>query len=453
MEKQSEVTMMPQNTLELLTKSADFKHEALDNGTLQIDLYYYTSMCDMDILKKEIAHPFCKCSSAEEFEHVMNSTMSCSSFDQQSDLAKTLLSSHVVIQVGKKLYKLKAEKAGNNQPTDAIMETTIQGPQLAFTEDAETNLMIIRKRYPFASLLTEQYSLGKVSQTKSYIVYDREKVNPGILQELKHKLENMEADVVQAVGQIEALLTKSKISWIPTMVITERPDRVVLNLAQGKIVLVLNGTPFTLVAPAVFYDFISAMDDLYQPFIVTRALVILRYVALLVSITLPAMYIAIVSYNPEIVRVQFALSLAGSRAAVPYPSFVEVLLMLFLIEALVEASLRLPRFIGSTATTVGGLILGQAAQQAGLVSSVMIIITSAISISNFLIPINAMSFAIRIAKYPLIILASCFGFVGLVAGLFSIVLYVARLESFGLRYFRFYIGEQAVSGYKEGDTY
>jgi spore germination protein len=127
--------------------------------------------------------------------------------------------------------------------------------------------------------------------------------------------------------------------------------------------------------------------------------------------------------------------------------------MLFLIEALLEASLRLPRYIGSTATTVGGLILGQAAQQAGLVSSVMIIVTSAVAISNFLIPITAMSFALRLAKYPLIVLAIIFGLAGVVAGMFAVCLYACSVKSFGMPYFRMFIGEPAVSGYKEGDPY
>jgi spore germination protein len=237
------------------------------------------------------------------------------------------------------------------------------------------------------------------------------------------------------------------------MTVTERPDRAAFNLAQGKFVLVLDGTPFVLIAPAVFYDFVSAMDDVYQSFVVSRALVILRYIGIFVTMMLPALYVAVVSYNPEVFRVQFALSLAGSRAAVPYPSFIEVFIMLFLIEALLEASLRLPRYIGSTATTVGGLILGQAAQQAGLVSSVMIIVTSAVAISNFLIPITAMSFALRIAKYPLIVLAIMFGLAGIVTGMMAICVYACSLKSFGVPYFRMFIGEPAVSGYKEGDPY
>jgi spore germination protein KA len=444
---------MTESTLELLEQSGDFTKEVLDNGSFQIGIMYFTSLCDLNVLKKEIAHPFLHSSTTADFRRVLSSALSCSPLDRDSDLGSTLLGGHVVIDFENQLYKLKAEKAGNNQPTEAVAETTLQGPQLAFSEDAETNMQILRTRYPFPSLIAEEYRLGKVTQTKAYVVYDKTKVNEKILAVFKRKLDAIEADFVQAAGQVEALMTDRKYRWLPIMIITERPDRAVLNLSQGKIVLILNGTPFTLSAPAVFHDFITAMDDLYQPFVVTRTLIILRYLGLLVTVTLPALYIAIVSYNPEMIRVQFALSVAGSRAAVPYASFIEVILMLFLIEALVEASLRLPRYIGATATTVGGLILGQAAQQAGLASSMMIIVTSAVAITNFLIPINAMSFAIRVAKYPLILLSALFGVVGLVAGLFALTLYTARLESFGMPFFRFFVGEPAVSGYKEGDPY
>ena len=162
----------------------------------------------------------------------------------------------------------------------------------------------------------------------------------------------------------------------------------------------------------------------------------LRYISLFITLVLPSLYIAIVSYNPEIFRVQLTLSIAGSRAAVPYPSYIEVIFMLFMIEALTEASLRLPKFIGSTATTVGGLILGQAAQQAGLVSSIMIIITSAVAIANFVIPINAMSFAMRFVKYVLILFASLFGIIGTTVGLFLVIGYLVNMRSFGEPYLK-----------------
>lgn len=439
---------MDTSMLENLRLSSDFRTDKLENGSFSIEILYFTTLCDAQVLKKEIAHPFLLSSTPAAFEQVLGAALSCAPVENGEKLNSFLLDGCAVIRFQERFYTLKAPKPGNEQPSEAVAETTLQGPQSALSEDADANLMFLRRRYPAAELISESYSLGNVSRTKTYLLYDRRKVNMDVLKEMKKRLDEIDSDIVMSSGQVEALITKRKFRWFPIMIVTERPDRAVLNLSNGKIVLVLDGTPFVLIAPAVFYDFISAMDDLYQSYIVTRVLVILRYISLLITINLPALYIAVVSYNPEILRVQFALSLAGSRAAVPYPSFVEVFFMLFLIEALIEASLRLPRYIGSTATTVGGLILGQAAQQAGLVSSVMIIVTSAVAISNFLIPINAMSFAVRMAKYPLILLASFFGVTGVVTGMFALILYASNLTCFGQPYFRFFAKEKHVSGYK-----
>lgn len=185
----------------------------------------------------------------------------------------------------------------------------------------------------------------------------------------------------------------------------------------------------------------SSMDDLYLPYWVSKGLQFLRYVSLFLTITLPALYIAVISFNPGFFRVQLTLSIAGSRADVPYPSYIEVIFMLFMTEALTEASIRLPKFIGGTATTVGGLILGQAAEQAGLVSSIMIIVTSAVTISNFVIPISTMSFAVRVVRYPLILLSTLYGLVGLIVGLFWVAGFLVDQRSFGKPYFKIFSGE------------
>jgi spore germination protein KA len=149
-------------------------------------------------------------------------------------------------------------------------------------------------------------------------------------------------------------------------------------------------------------------------------------------------------------RVQLSLSIACSRAAVPYPSFIEVLIMLFMIEALTEASIRLPKYIGQTSATVGGLILGQAAQQAGLVSSVLIIVVSLVAISSFVIPVNQMFYTIRVIRYPLIIMASLLGVTGLAGGFFVLLIWLANLRSLGQPYFRIFTDERSSSGMKKG---
>lgn len=434
--------------IDRLKQSADFIHEKLNNGIFPIEVMYYLSLCDMNLIKQEIAHPYLLSASPEAFEQVLLSALTSRDIPPDAELAPLMLDNSVVVKLQGKYYAIKTAKQTNDQPSDAVTETTLQGPQSAFSESAETNLNILRKRYPSADLVAEKCKLGHVTQTDTYLVYDAGKTDPALLEELRSRIQDIDADVVHSAGQVEALISKRKYSWLPTMLVTERPDRVVLNLSQGKIVLMLDGNPFVLVLPAVFFDFISAMDDLYQTFFVSRAFLLLRYISILITVTLPSLYIAIVSYNPEILKVQLALSIAGSRAAVPFPSFIEVLFMLFMIEALIEASLRLPRYIGATATTVGGLILGQAAQMAGLVSSIMIIVTSVVAIANFLIPINAMSFGIRLAKYPMVLLASCFGLVGVISGMFALVMYVVNKRSFGRPYFQLFLGEKDSSGYK-----
>ena len=433
--------------IERLKQSEDFVYEELDNGHFPIKVMYFESLCDMKTIKQEIAHPYLLSTTPESFMQVLNSALSCTQLKQDDDLAKSLLEQFAIIQLQDNYYQLKAPKQPKDQPTEAVVETTLQGPQSAFSENADANLTVIRQRYPSPDIVIEEFKLGTISKTTSYVIYDAAKVDKGALEQFKDRLNKVDAEIVQSAGQLEALLTNRKISWLPTILITERPDRTVLSLAQGKIALILDGSPYILVLPTVFFDFISAMDDVYQTFIVTRVVIVLRYVGLLITVTLPSLYVAIVSYNPEIFKVQFALSIAGSRSSVPFPSFIEVIFMLFIIEALVEASLRLPNYIGATATTVGGLILGQAAQMAGLVSSVMIIIASVVAISNFLIPINAMSFALRFAKYPLVLLASFFGIVGVVGGVFAFLI-TLRTKSYGRPYLKFYRNEQNVMGYK-----
>jgi len=428
--------------------SHDFKTERLSNGGIDVDLFYYSSLCDKDTLFRSIGKPLLTSASDDDFRTALRALPDLEVLHDMDTLAEKLLAGHAAILFEGSIHLLNAKITLSDKPMEPSVETTLQGPQTALSESIETNLTIVRQRYPAATLFALQKRVGRVSQTKLSILFDEKVVDRKALQMILERIDRIDADIVQSVGQLEMLISDKKIRLFPVMLITERPDRIVQNLANGHVVILIDGSPFAAIAPAVLYDFLAAMDDLYQTYWVSRFLLGLRYIALFLTLSLPAIYVAIVSYNPEIFRVQFTLSIAGSRAAVPYPSYIEVLIMLFIVEALLEASLRLPRFIGGTATTVGGLILGQAAQQAGLVSSIMIIITSTVAISNFVIPITMMSFAFRIMKYPLIVLAACFGMYGLIVGLFLIVMYLCEFRSFGRPYLQIFVGEKRVSGVK-----
>jgi spore germination protein KA len=419
------------------------------DGTLH--LLYNASLCDPKKLYAFIRVPFADKQSLAEFALYMKDMAKTVEASDTESLQQMLYKGYALMFMDDQVLAFKAVKELGSQPAPSQVEGTLYGPQNAFCEDNETNLSMLRQRYPSADLIVENFIAGTTSQTEMSLLYDSVVVNKSVLSLVKERLKELDAKVVQAPNQLYLLLNRKKHSLFPTMLHTDRPDRTVLNLSQGKIVFMVQGTPFAMIGPAVFYDFVSAMDDIYLNYWVTRFTVILRYLSILLTLFLPTIYVAVASFNPEVLRVQLTLSIAGSRAAVPYPSFIEVLIMLFMIEALTEASIRLPKYIGPTAATVGGLILGQAAQQAGLVSSVMIIVVSLVAISSFVIPVNQMFYTIRVVRYPLIIMATFFGVTGLAAGFFFLLFWLANVRSFGVPYFRIFTNERSSSGMKKGE--
>jgi hypothetical protein len=421
-----------------LGSSLDIVNKEVKTDQLKANILYISSISDEKLIKENLLNPLFTLDKNEVRRYFL-SLPSKKEHKSNEDTLKKIMNGTVVIFIDSHILLFEIKKITNSSISEASVETVIQGPQLALSEETTTNINLIRKRYPQPSLRIEETKVGSLSETLVTIMYDKHKVTPSVLKDVKKSLSKVEVDVLQAAGQLQRKLSKSKRTLFPTMMITERPDRIAFNVAQGKIVLLIEGTPFALIVPAVFYDFISSMEDLYQSFWISKFIVGLRYIGLMISIILPSFYVGITAFNPELFRFQLALSIAGSRVGVPYPAFLEVLFMLIMMELLTEASVRLPKSIGSTATTVGGLILGQAAVEAGLVSNVMIIIVAAVAISNFVIPINAMSFAMRVVKYLLLAFTTFFGMVGLTIGVISLICYLTSLDSFGQPYLKLFI--------------
>lgn len=425
---------------EKLGNHSDLVYRDVQHGGTRIRLLYLQSVCDEKAIHEDIIRPFYSMGEEDAFlSYVRFLPISRSpTADRQTMLNGILYGSALMLIGLDDFYLLDVPQAPNKTIQKASIETVIQGPQNALSEDVATNVGLIRGRYHQASLRFEEEKAGTLSQTRIGILYDANLVNLRVLENVKKEIKGIQVEVLQAAGQLQKCLTKQKRALFPILMITERPDRVALNLSQGKVVLLIQGTPFALIAPAAFYDFFSSMEDVYQSFWIKKGLILIRYLGLLISIVLPAVYVALTAYNPEVFRVQLALSIAGSRIGVPFPAFTEVLFMLVMMELLTEASVRLPKTIGSTATTVGGLILGQAATEAGLVSNIMIIIVAAVAVSNFVIPITAMGFAMRIVKYAILACTVAFGLLGMIIGILGLVVYLVYLDSFGEPYFKLF---------------
>lgn len=396
-----------------------------------LEVLYIKTISDEVVLHENVVKPFFETDSPEDFLNYLQSHAQIKAYENEQKAIDDVLRGEAVLFYQDHVFLFDCKVDRNNAVLDTTVETTIQGPQSGFSESLPVNLGLIRHRYPHTSLMVESTEVGRLSKTKVMILHDSKFADPVTVKRIKKFLGEVNIDMLETGEQLFDSLKKSNRALFPLMLVTERPDRVAVNLSNGKVIILVQGSPYAVILPTVMKDLMSSMEDIYQSYWIAKFLQLLRYTAFNVSMILPGLYVAISSYNPEVFRVQLALSIAGSRTGIPYPSFVEVLLMLFMMELLIEASIRLPKAIGPTATTVGGLILGQAAAEAGLASNIMIVIVSFVAISNFVIPINAFSFTIRVLKYFILLLSTLFGLVGVVLGFFMIIAYMVKLDSFG----------------------
>ncbi|MEF2967627.1 spore germination protein [Paenibacillus sp. M1] len=428
-----------------LSDQIDFEQLKL-GPSKEVGLQYMRSLTNSDTVKRYVVVPSYELKDAKAFEEYIAAFPGTVRAEDRRTAMEYVLKGFAMLTFASRCYLVDAVKVESSGIGEAMNESIVQGPRDAFSENIETNINMVRRRYQSPTLKADMLTVGNISRTTVAILYDDARVNRQVLREMKKRIEAVKIDILQSSGEMEKYLTKERFRVFPTMIVTERPDRVVFNLAEGKVVVLINSNGFAIIAPTVFSDFFTAMDDKIQVPMVGWFLKITRYIGLFLTLTLPGLYITFASYNPEILKAQISLLIAGSRAGVPYPSFMEVFLMLLMMEFLTEASLRLPKAIGPTATTVGGLILGQAATQAGLVSNIMIILVSAVAISNFIIPLSMMGYTIRVIKYIIAVLAIAFGLVGIVISVVGLILYLSGLRSFGQPYMKMHVLEFRAKG-------
>jgi hypothetical protein len=233
---------------------------------------------------------------------------------------------------------------------------------------------------------------------------------------------------------IEELLEDQPFSIFPQIMNTERPDVAAANLLEGRVVIMVDGTPFVLIAPTTFYSLIQSPEDYYQRYAFSTAIRWLRYAALVISLLLPSLYVAVLTFHQEMVPTSLFFSIAKSREEIPFPVVVEALIMEITFEALREAGVRLPKQIGSAVSIVGALVIGQAAVSAGIVSAPMVMVVSITGIASFMIPRYSAGIALRLLRLPIILLAGTLGLLGIMLGVISTVVHLCTIRSFGVPY-------------------
>lgn len=326
-------------------------------------------------------------------------------------------------------------------------ETVIRGPRDGFTEVMKFNTVLVRRRIKDHKFKVKFKQVGRRSRTTVSLLYIEDIVNDKLLKEVERRLDNIDIDAVLDSSILENLIEDNYLSPIPQIENTERPDSVAASLYEGRVGLIVDNSPFALIVPATMGTILQSSEDYYERWLQTSIVRIIRIFAMFLSLVSPALYIAITAYHPGLLPTKLIYFLAASRINVPFPSVIEAILMELTMELLREAGTRLSGPIGTTIGIVGGLIIGQAAVEAGIVSPLMIIIVAVTTISTFAIPSYELATGFRVIKFIFIVLAGILGLYGVMLGLILLLSHLNILTSFGVPFTSPYSG----LGIKEGD--
>ncbi|MFV8827776.1 spore germination protein [Alkalihalobacterium sp. APHAB7] len=313
-------------------------------------------------------------------------------------------------------------------------EIVVRGPRDGFNEVLHTNVMLLRRRIRDPNLTVQFGQIGRRAKSDFALIYVKGIANMDVVEEMRYRISCIDVDNIEGTGGLEQFVEDNVLSPFPQLIRTERPDKTTSYLLNGKVVIVLDGTPFALTAPLTFEEYFKSPEDNYDRWQISSLYRMLRYAGAFIAMFLPALYIAMVSYHQGMIPTTLALSIAGSREGVPFPAFIEALLMEFTIELLREAGVRLPRPVGQTIGIVGGLVIGDAAVRAGIVSPIMVIVVALTAIASFSLPAYNISITFRMLRFGIMLAAAAFGLFGIVITYILINIHLVGLRSFGSYY-------------------
>lgn len=318
-----------------------------------------------------------------------------------------------------------------NEPSS---EALLRGPRIGFTEVLSENTSMLRRQGYSEDLEINMYEVGTRIKRKLVIAYMKEIVNPDLLQEVRDRVGKINMDFIAESGYVEQLIEDDYLSPFQQAHNTERPDRVITGLLEGRIAILLDGTPFALIVPVTFSMLLQSPEDYYDRWLPGTLLRMLRFFAAFLALLAPALYISFISFHPGLIPTELAVTIIETRQGVPFPSLIEVLILEISIEILREAGIRLPKPIGPAMGIVGGLIIGEAAVQAGIVSPFLVIVVAVTAISSFSIPVYSAGITLRILRFAGMLCAAVLGMFGTILFILFICGHLSKLKSFGVPY-------------------
>ncbi|GAE29738.1 spore germination protein [Halalkalibacter hemicellulosilyticus] len=428
-----------------------FREFKLGHTDIRAAVIYVEGLSDKELIDKHIINSLMQGFSGEyksaqylegdsvSIDFIKNHVLSISQIKEERLVKELLLEvlkgwTALLIDGSPEVLILGTSKKKSRTIEEPISEPLVRGPRVGFTEILSDNTALIRSHGKNEHLSLEQFLVGKRSKKDLVVAYFKDIADPKLVEEARKRIKKIDIDDVLESGYVEQLIEDNHLSPFPQVQSTERPDRVIAALLEGRVAILLDGTPFALIIPVTFSMMLQSPEDYFERWIPGTLIRLLRFVAAFIALIGPALYISFISFHPGLIPTKLATSIIGAREAVPYPSLIEALFMEVAIEILREAGLRLPKPIGPAIGIVGGLIIGEAAVQAGIISPVMVIIVAITAISSFAIPQYNAAITLRILRFVAMFCAAVYGLYGLVLFLLFLCSHLVKLKSFGVPY-------------------
>ena len=417
---------------EFTVKIADCDHKAV--------IFFIDGLVNKQFVNESILKPLMIKSreiNIPAFRSVREILLSQSEYKETNDVSELTFdlnfgSAIMLIDGAKKAYSLDVKGWQHRGVESPQTERIIRGPNDAFSEQLRENTALIRHLIRNKSLMCQEFKVGTISQTPVSVMYIKNIANESLVEETLRRIESISVDYVFAAAELEQLLEDKTFTTLPQFLSTERPDRASRALLDGRVVILVDGSPFVLILPTTIFELNEAAEDSYLRFPYVNAIRTIRWIAFFLSLLLPGLYIAVVSFHSELLPTGILMSIISSREPVPFPSLAEIIIMEISLEIIREASIRVPEASGSTLSIVGALILGQAAVSAGIVSPILIIIVSITAIGSFATPNYYLGLSARILRFAYIFLGAIAGFLGIISGLFVNILIWTNSTSMGV---------------------
>ncbi len=428
---------------ELTEKNSDITARTIQCKDETVTILYIKQITNRDALANFVIKPLiehCQVAkhalkAAEAIESIIYAD-DCTLAQDESEIEKQILSGMTVLLFSsdKEYAVVHLKKIEHRPVTDPEITYNERAPRDSFVENLDVNLSLLRYRLKDTNLRVENIELGQRTLTNVALLYIQDIASDTVTGEMRKRLNQIDIDGFLESGELQAYLLNNKLSPFPQMMVIERSDMAAEALLEGKVVLLVEGSPYAISAPVTFVEFMYASDDRYESKYVGMFMRLLRYAAFFISFTASSYWVAVVSFHSDVLPAGFIIAIAQARAKVPFSALLSVLLLEFIMELIREALLRVPTKIGSAIAIVGALIIGQAAISAGVFSPLLLIIVSVEFLASFAIPQQTAANPFRLIKFLLMLVTGMFGFYGFILGITVIVAEMVSINSFGVPY-------------------